>query len=174
MASLTCSPTWAHRSFSAKKARRTASGLPCSTIAPSNKSVTKRRNGEEYISRQSPEQETTKGTHNKRQPANAGQQRYTSHERHSPNQAAVQASNEHTTVTSHRPLCHRGTRHRHWGTAPTAGATGTRAVHIQLKPRRRGNPPARVRKPRHGSAGALSRNKQDRRKLTVIEVDYHL
>ena len=91
------------------------------------------------------------------------QKRYMSHKRQSPNQAALQASNEHTTLTSHRTLCHRGTRHR--GTAPTVGATGTRTAHIQLKPRRRGIPPAPVMKPRHGSTAALGRNKQNVQKL---------
>ena len=43
------------------------------------KCITQRRDGEEYISRQTSEQETTKGAHNKRQPTNAGQQRYSSH-----------------------------------------------------------------------------------------------
>ena len=81
--------------------------------------------------------------------------RYTSHKRQSPNQAVVQASNQHTTLTSHRTLCHRGTRHRHRGTTPTADVTGTRAAHIQLKPKRPGLP---VMKPRHSSAGALGRN----------------
>ena len=61
----------------------------------------------------------------------AGQQGYTSHKRQSPRQAAVHASNQHTTPTSHRNLCHGGTRHR--GTAPTARATGARAAHIQRK-----------------------------------------
>ena len=37
---------------------------------------------EECGSKQELEQETTRGTHNKRQPTNAGQQRYTSHKRH--------------------------------------------------------------------------------------------
>ena len=32
------------------------------------------------------------------------------------------------THTSHRTLCHRGISHRHSSTAPTAGATGTRAA----------------------------------------------
>ena len=51
------------------------------------------------LSMQQPEQETTKGTHNKRQPTNAGQQRYTSHKRLTPNQAAVKKSNQHTNLT---------------------------------------------------------------------------
>ena len=90
------------------------------------------------------EQETTKGAHNKRQSTNAGQQRYTSHKRQTPNQAAVKASNQQTTLTAHRNLCHRGARHRHKGTAPTASATGTHAAQIQLKQRRRGQPLAPV------------------------------
>ena len=44
------------------------------------------------------EQEASKGIHNKCQPANAGQQHYSSHKRQSPNQAAVQASNQHTAL----------------------------------------------------------------------------
>ena len=39
--------------------------------------------------------------------------------------------------------------------APTAGATGTRAAHIQLKPRRRGNPPVPVMKPRHKASESM-------------------
>ena len=78
-------------------------------------------------------QETTKGTHNKRQLTNEGQQRYTRHKRQFPNQAAVQASKQHTTLTSHRTLCHRGTIQRHCGAAPTTAATGTRTAHIKLK-----------------------------------------
>ena len=69
------------------------------------------------------------------------------------------------TNTPHRTLCHRGTRHRHRGAAPTAGATGTCAAHTQLKPGRRGNPPAPMMKPRHGCVGALGRNKQNGRNL---------
>ena len=72
----------------------------------------------------------------------------------------------HLTNTSHRTLCHRGTSHTHSGTAPTAGATGTRATHIQLKPRRRGKPTAPpVMEPRHSSASALGLNKQNGRNL---------
>ena len=82
-----------------------------------------------------------------------------------PDQAAVKAFNQHTTLTSHRTLCHRGSRQRHRGAAPTTGVTGSHAVHIQLKPRRRGNPPAPVMKPRHASAGALGRNRQNERTL---------
>ena len=95
--------------------------------------ITRRRDGEECISRQYPEQETTKGTHNKRQPTNAGQQCYTSHKRQNPNQATVKASNQHFTLTSHRTLCHRDTRPRHWGAAPTTGTIGSHKAHIQLK-----------------------------------------
>ena len=69
-------------------------------------------------------------------------QAYTSHRRQTPNQAAVKASNQHTTLTSRRTLCHPGTRQRHRSAAPTTGTTGSHVVHIQLKPRRRGNPPA--------------------------------
>ena len=83
----------------------------------------------------------TEGTHNKGQPANAGQQRYMSHKRQSPNQDAVKASNQHTTLTSHRTMCHQRTRHRHRGAAPTVVATGTHAAQIQLIPRRRGKAP---------------------------------
>ena len=75
------------------------------------------------------------------------------------------ASNQHSTLTSHRTLCHRGTSQRHKSAAPTTGTTGSHTVHIQLKPRRRGNRPGPVMKPRHASAGALGRNKQGRRKL---------
>ena len=128
-------------------------------------SVTKRRFGKECKSRQELEQETIKRTHSKLQPTNAGQQRYTSHKPQSPNQAAVQASNQHTTLTSHRPLCHRGTRQRYRGVAPTAGVTGGHAVHIQVKPRLRGNPLASVTKPRHARTDVLGRNKRNRRKL---------
>ena len=46
-----------------------------------------------------------------------------SHKRHTPNQAAVKASNQHTTLTSHRTLCHRGTKQKHKGAAPTTGTT---------------------------------------------------
>ena len=53
------------------------------------------------------------GTHNKRQNTNTGHQRYTSHKRQSPNQAAAHASNQHTTLTSYRTLCHRGPSHRY-------------------------------------------------------------
>ena len=113
-------------------------------------------------SKQELEQETTKAhTHDKHQPTNAGQQRYTSHKRQTP----ARPRHMHLNNTTHRTLCHRGTSHRHSGTAPTAGATGTRAAHLQLKPRRRGNPPAPVMKPRHRSAGVMGRNKQNRRNL---------
>ena len=61
--------------------------------------------------------------------------------RQSPNKASVQASNQHTTLTSYRPLCHPGTRHRHRGTTPTEGATGTRVAHIQLETKAPGQPP---------------------------------
>ena len=70
-----------------------------------------------------------------------------------------------TTQTSHRTLRHQGTSHRHGSTAPTKGATGTRATHTQLKPRRWGSPWAPVVKPRHCSASALGRNKQNERNL---------
>ena len=70
-----------------------------------------------YVGNQKPEQEITKGTHDKRQPTNAGQPHYTTHKRQSgPKQAAVQAANQHTTLTSRHTLCHRGTRHRYRGT----------------------------------------------------------
>ena len=78
-----------------------------------------------------------------------------------PDQAAVKASNQHTNLTSHRILCHRGTRQGHRGAAPTTGTTGSHAVHIQLKPMRRGN----TMKPRHASTGALGRNRQNARTL---------
>ena len=60
--------------------------------------VTKRHDGEERISKQEVEQETTKGTHNKRQSIKAAQHCYTSHKRQSPNQAGVHASNQDTLV----------------------------------------------------------------------------
>ena len=82
-----------------------------------------------------------------------------------PDQTAVKASTQHTTLTSHRTLCHRGTRQRHRGAAPTTGTTGSHTVHIQLKPRRRDKPPAPVMKPQHASAGALGRNRQNVRTL---------
>ena len=63
------------------------------TVVLNLRLVTERRDGEECISKQELEQETTKGTHNKRQLTNASQQCYTSHKWQSPNQAAVQASN---------------------------------------------------------------------------------
>ena len=44
------------------------------------------------MNKQELEQDTAKGAHNKRQPTNAGQRRYTSHKRQSRNQAAVHAS----------------------------------------------------------------------------------
>ena len=44
------------------------------------------------LSKQTLEQETTKGTHNNRQLVNAGQQRYMSHKWQYPKQAAVKAS----------------------------------------------------------------------------------
>ena len=98
--------------------------------------VTKRRNGCKCISNQALEQEITKGahTHNKRQPTNAGQQRSTSLTRKSPNQATVHAAYQGTAHISHRTLCE-GTCHRHGSTAPTAGATGSRTLHTQLKAR---------------------------------------
>ena len=67
-----------------------------------------------------------------------------------------------TTNTSYRILCHKGTSHRQGRTAPSAGATGTRAAHTQLKPRRQGNPPAPVTSPRNRSAVALGRNIQSK------------
>ena len=57
-----------------------------------------------------------------------------------------------TPHSHHTAPCATEAPDRHRGTAPTAGARGTRATHIQLKPRRRGNPLAPMRKPRHGSA----------------------
>ena len=90
---------------------------------------------------------------------NAGQQRYSSHKQQSPSPAAVKASNQHTTLRSHRTLCHRGTKYT--DAAPIEGATGTDAARIQLISRRRGNPQAPVMEPRHGSARALGRNKQN-------------
>ena len=80
-------------------------------------------------------------------------------------QAAAKASNQHTTLTSHRSLCHRGTRQIHRGAAPSTGTTESQAVHIQLKPRRRGNRPASVMKHRHASASLLGRNRQNGRTL---------
>ena len=63
--------------------------------------------------------------------------------------------NQHNTHTSHGTLCQQATSHEHGSTAPTVGATGTRAAHTQVKPRGRGNPSAPVSKPRNSSAGAL-------------------
>ena len=74
-----------------------------------------------------------------------------------PNQADAQESNQDT---SHRILCHQGTRHRYGSTAPTTGATETYLALTQLKLRRRGNPPAPDMTPRHCSAGALGPNKE--------------
>ena len=54
--------------------------------------VIKRRSSWACIGNPNPEQETIKATHNKRQPTNAGQHRYTSHKRQTPDQAAVKAS----------------------------------------------------------------------------------
>ena len=70
-------------------------------------------------------------------------------ETENPRPGRCKASNQHTTLTSHRTQCHRGTRQRHTGAAPTAGTKGTHVVHIQLKPWRKGNPPAPMMKPRH-------------------------
>ena len=93
------------------------------------------------VSKQELEKEATEDTYTRQTPA---QQRNTSHNRQSPSQTAAHASNQHTTHTSHRTLCHRSTTHRHSGTTSTAGATGIRAAHIQLKPRHRGNAPTPV------------------------------
>ena len=60
--------------------------VPCETMGQVDCIVTKRWLG---MHKQAG---TTKGTHNKRHPTNAGQQRYKSHKRQFPNQA-VQASN---------------------------------------------------------------------------------
>ena len=49
-----------------------------------------------YLSKQEREQETTKGSRNKRPPTNADQQRFASHRQPSPGQATAHASNQHT------------------------------------------------------------------------------
>ena len=48
-------------------------------------------------------------------------------------------------------------------------ATGTQAAQLQLIPRRQGNPPAPVMKPRHSSVCALGRNTQHGRSLRCSE-----
>ena len=111
----------------------------------------------------------TPGTHNKRQPTNAGQQRYMSHKRQSPNQAAVQGSSQHTNhacsshhVKANTPHSHHtaprhqaqtqghGTRHRRDKDPCSAHTTNTEAP---------------MMKPTHGSTGTLGSNKQNRRNL---------
>ena len=59
-------------------------------------------------------------THNKRQANNA------TRATNGPSQAAAHASNQHTTHTAHRTLCHRGTCYSYSGTAFSAGALGVR------------------------------------------------
>ena len=86
-------------------------------------------------------------THDKLQHTNAGQQRYTSHKWQSFNQAAVHASNQDTTHTSHHTLCHQGTSHRHGSTAPagSAHATETEALGRSLGARNQTQTPQRRR-----------------------------
>ena len=91
-----------------------------------------------------------------------------------PDQAAKKESDQHTTLISHRTLCHRGTSQRHRGAASTTRTAGSHVVHIQLKPRRRGNPQAPMTKPRHASAGELGRNRQNGRTLGWSRLRKHV